>query len=278
LIALRLGQRERTDMAQDLRFSDPRQVRLACRRDELDIFPSRTINGYLCVNLVMMDQDHAGDFHEFCRRNAVSCPLLAVLPAGQRQCPPRWAADCDLCTDLRSYDIIEHGRVVRSARQVQELFTPRTVSFLIGSSVSFDGELEQRGWTPGWGPCIYDTDQACIPVGPYAGTMAVTMRSFPAAVADRVAEFTGHFPGCHGGPIARRRAGDAPVLGIADESRWLLPPPEAKPIPAEQDQLYWACGITPSRVAQAARLPLMIVHTPGNALVIDVNTIDMYLP
>lgn len=264
-------------MAQQLRYSDPRQVRMACRRNELEIFPSRTINGYLCVNLVMMDLAYAEEFHGFCRRNAVSCPLLAVVPAGERRCPPRWAADCDLCTDLRSYDIIEHGHVVRSSRQVDDLFTSRTVSFLIGSSVSFDGEIEQRGWKPGWGPCIYDTDQACVPVGPYAGTMAVTMRSFPAAVADRVAQFTGHFPGCHGGPIARRSPEQAPVLGIADEQHWLLPPPVPGPIPADQDRLYWACGITPSRVAQAAKLPLMIVHTPGNALVTDVRTMDLYV-
>jgi len=260
-------------MPQEQRFDDPLQVRLACREDRLDVFPSTTINGYLCVNLVMMDAASAGDFQRFCQLNRVACPLLATLPAGDTRCPEDWARDCELTTDLRSYDIIEHGRVTRSVTQVSDLVDERTVSFLIGSSVSFDGLLEEHGWRPTWGPCIYDTSRACEAVGPYAGNMAVTMRSFPSAIAEQVAAFTAHFPDCHGGPIVRN---DPAVLGIADEQDFLLPPPQDAPIPTGDERLYWACGITPSRVAQAACLPLMIVHSPGNALVTDVPTMDLY--
>jgi uncharacterized protein YcsI (UPF0317 family) len=260
-------------MAQLPRFDDPLTVRLACREERLDVFPSRTINGFLCVNVVMLERAYAGDFERFCRANPASCPLLAVVPAGQWRCPERWARDCDLRTDLRSYDVIENGLVTRSVPRVDDLFHDGLVTFLIGSSVSFDGELEERGWKPGWGPCIYETAVACAPVGVFRGPMAVTMRTFPATLADRVAEFTSHFPDCHGGPIGRN---DPAALGIADEDDYLLPPPEPGPIPSDQDRLYWGCGITPSRVAQQTRLALMIVHTPGNALVTDVRTMEMW--
>jgi uncharacterized protein YcsI (UPF0317 family) len=260
-------------MAQAPRFADPLAVRLACREDRLDGFPSRAIDGFLCANVVMLDQSYAADFEAFCRANPVSCPLLAVVPAGQRRCPERWARDCDFCTDLRSYDVIEGGVTTRSVPRVDDLFHEDLVTFLIGSSVSFDGELEVRGWRPGWGPCIYETAVPCEPVGPFRGPMAVTMRTFPPAVADLVSEFTAHFPDCHGGPVGRNDAG---ALGIADESRFLLPPPRPGPIPPGEDRLYWGCGITPSRVAVQARLPLMIVHTPGNALVTDVRTMKLW--
>ena len=200
-------------MPQDLRFSDPKDVRLACRRDELEVFPSLTINGYLCVNIVMMDAAYADDFHTFCKVNAVSCPLIARVPIGQRQCPEEWAADCDLCTDLRSYDVSEHGEVTGSRTQVADLFSEDPVTFLIGSSVSFDGELEERGWTPGWGPCIYDTTVACETVGPFAGHMAVTMRSFPSA-PHRARRALVRGPSCHEKSMipAAKRVGESPAL------------------------------------------------------------------
>ena len=145
------------------------------------------------------------------------------------------------------------------------------MTFFIGSSVSFDGLLQERGWALSWGPCIYLTKRQTVPVGPYRGEIAVTMRTFPADIADQVAEFTSHFPRCHGGPIARN---DPDQLGISDEYDQHLAWPGQ--IPADQDRLYWACGITPSRVAVAAKLPLMIVHTPGNDLVTDIQTLDLF--
>ena len=206
----------------------------------------------------MMHQDHARDFAAFCAANPVSCPLIAQVPAGERMAPADLAADCDLTTDLRSYDVLRFGAKTESRDQVKDLFDDQMASFLIGSSVSFDGLLTERNWHPGWGPCIYLTTRMCTPVGPFAGPMAVTMRTFTPAIAEQVAEFTSHFPDCHGGPIA---IDDPASLGITDETDQFLPWPG--PMPPDQRKLYWACGITPSLVAVAARLPLMIVHTPA---------------
>lgn len=253
-------------------FDSPLAVRLACRENRLTTYASEALAGFLCVNVVMMDRAYADEFADFCHRNPDSCPLLHVIPAGQTAAPA-FAAELDIRTDLRSYDVIRHGENLGSRPEVSALFTDRTVTFLIGSSVSLDGYLTEQNLGPDWGPCIYLTTRPCRPVGPYAGNIAVTMRAYPATVADQVAERTAHFPACHGGPIARN---DPASLGISDETAFFLPARDpAMPDPS-LDKLYWPCGITPSLVAKAAKLPLMIVHTPGNALMTDIRTSDLY--
>jgi len=251
-------------------FNSSYEVRLACREDRLDYFPSLALAGYLCVNLVMMDREYADQFQEFCAANPVPCPLLGVIPAGKFEAP-EMGRDIDLRTDLRSYDVLIDGVNTGSRNDVVDLFNDRTVSFLIGSSVSLDGLLVEKGYRPSFGPCIYLTSVACKPVERYSGNMAVTMRSYEPAIADTVAEYTSHFPKCHGQPIGRNNPA---ALGIIDEHKQHLPFPGW--VPAGHDKLYWGCGITPSIVAQNAKLPLMIVHTPGNALITDIRTEELY--
>jgi len=248
----------------------PQQVRLACRNNALDFFPSLAVSGYLCVNVVMMDEQYAPDFEAFCRRNPEPCPLLGQTGPGERDCPA-FGRNIDLCTDLRSYDVYRDGEKSETRQDVADLFTTSTRTFLIGSSVSFDGLLVERGWLPSFGPCIYLTTLPCEPVGPFSGNIAVTMRSYPPEVAGHVADFTAHFPKCHGGPLGRN---NPEQLGIMDERDQILPSPGW--LPDGHDKLYWACGITPGIVARQARLPLMIVHTPGNTLVTDIKTMDLY--
>lgn len=253
-------------------FSSPWQVRLACRENRLPGFASEALGGYLCVNLVMMDRRYARDFQDFCEANPVSCPLLHVSEPGDTTAPA-FAADLDVRTDLRSYDVLRDGVKTATRSEVTDLHTAETVAFLIGSSVSLDGYLTSKGMGPAWGPCIYLTDRACVPVGPYRGSMAVTMRAYPRALAAEVAEFTSHFPACHGAPVEKN---DPAALGITDELNPFLPWRGGGFPDPQHDRLYWACGITPSLVAKAARLPLMIVHTPGNALITDVPTASLY--
>ena len=104
----------------------------------------------------MMDQDYAVEFEAFCRANPRPCPLLGVIPGGQTAAP-EFGRDIDLRTDLRSYDALVDGRNIGSRSDVLGLYHPRLVSFLIGSSVSFDGLLVDKGFAPSYGPCIYLT-------------------------------------------------------------------------------------------------------------------------
>lgn len=252
-------------------FTSPLEVRRACRENRLTIYPSSALAGFLCVNVVMMHREFAEEFRAFCTANPVSCPLLAMLPAGCSTAPD-YARDLDIRTDLRSYDVIRDGVNTGSIPSVESLFTRDTVTFLIGSSVSLDGYLASQGYGPAWGPCIYLTQRPCRSVGRYRGNFAVTMRAYEPDRVEQVAEITRHYPTCHGAPVAKT----AQELGI-DESAAPYLPWTGTPHPELRlKKLFWECGITPSLVAHAAKLPLMIVHTPGNALLTDRRTSELY--
>ena len=70
----------------------------------------------------------------------------------------------------------------------------------------------------------------------------------------------------HGAPI---HLGLPEQLGIADLAR----PDYGDPVPVHDDELpvFWACGVTPQAVLQAARIPLAITHSPGCMFVTDVR-------
>ena len=101
----------------------------------------------------------------------------------------------------------------------------------------------------------------------------VTMRSFLPEVTDIVAEYTSHFPKCHGGPLSKN---DHAKLGIADPHKSFYPKGGHIVTEEGHDRLYWACGVTPSIVAHNAKLPLMIVHTPGHAMITDIETESLW--
>lgn len=252
-------------------FSCPLDVRKAIRANRLTGFASRALPGYLCVNVVFMHRQYAHDFAAFCEANPKPCPLLFTTEPGQTDCPDL-AEELDLCTDLGSYDIIRNGGVTEQRQDVVDLFDEDTVTFFIGSSVSFDGLLVDKGLGPAFGPCIQLTDVDCEPVGEFHGKMAVTMRSFAPEICDAVWQYTGHFPNCHGAPLGKNNATE---LGIKELDADMHGRPFE--VPAGTDRLYWACGITPSIVAQQAELPFMISYTPGHAMITDIPTESLYV-
>ena len=67
---------------------------------------------------------------------------------------------------------------------------------------------------------------------------------------------------------------DPETLGIEDESVDMLG--RAIEIADLHDRLYWACGVTPTTVGKAAKLPLMVVHSPGHAMITDIPTEQLY--
>lgn len=244
----------------------PWEVRQACRDNRLEGFPSDALGGFLCVNIVMMHRQYADEFRDFCRANPVVCPLLHLLSGGETSAP-EFARDLDIRTDLRSYDVIRFGENTGSVPDVTAEFTSDTVTFFIGSSVSLDGYLTAQGIAPSWGPCIYLTDRQCVPLGRYHGPMAVTMRSYTPEMAVVAAAMTARFPACHGAPVC---IDNAASLGIDENTVPMLPFNKGGVPPKGHPQLFWACGVTPGLVARAAKLPLMVVHTPGNALITDI--------
>ena len=253
-----------------MKYRTPFDVRLACRANTLDGFASRALPGFLCVNVAFLDIEYADDFDAFCRANPKPCPLIARLAPGQTDCP-EYAEDLDIRTDLGSYDIVRDGEVTELRTDIVDLFDDRTVTFLIGSSVSFDGLLRDRGYPAAFGPTIQLTTLPCEPVGPFKGNMAVTIRSFEPQLVDEVWEYTSHFPKCHGAPVGKNNADE---LGIAELDVNLNG--QRFEVPPGTDRLYWACGITPRIVAEQAKLPFMISYTPGHAMITDIPTESLY--
>lgn len=61
--------------------------------------------------------------------------------------------------------------------------------------------------------------------------------------------------------------GDPGRIGIAD----VLQPDWGDAVDIADGELpvFWACGVTPQAVVEAARLPFCITHAPGHMLVTD---------
>ena len=253
-------------------YSSPLEVRHACRANTLQGAASRALPGCLCVNVAFLPEEYADAFEAFCLANPKPCPLIKRFDKpGQTDCP-EYAEDLDIRTDLGSYDIVRHGEVVEQRKDILDLFDQAPVSFLIGSSVSFDGLLGEKGYPASFGPAIQLTNVPCEPVEPFHGNMAVTIRSFDPSLSDAVWEFTSHFPQCHGAPVGKN---NGPELGINGDINMNG---RSFDVPEGTDRLYWACGITPRIVAEQAKLPFMISYTPGHAMITDITTESLYQP
>ena len=143
------------------------------------------------------------------------------------------------------------------------------VAFALGCSFTFERALAQAGipmkhiqankTVP-----MYRTNLDLTPVGAFSGQMVVSMRPISAAQVDQAIEITRDFDHAHGAPV---HVGDPAKIGIADVSQtdWGEPADFADgDVP-----VFWACGVTPQNVLQAAKPPLVITHTPGRMLVTD---------
>lgn len=111
---------------------------------------------------------------------------------------------------------------------------------------------------------MYKTNLALAEAGPFYGTMVVSMRPIPERQVQDAIRITADFEHAHGTPI---HVGDGAEIGIdrLDLPDWGEP---ARFDPGDVP-VFWACGVTPQNVLEAAKPPLCITHTPGRMLVTD---------
>lgn len=230
--------------------------------------------GYVQGNLVILPEAHAFDFLRFCVRNPKPCPLLAVSEPGDPHLPAL-GEDLDLRTDLPRYRLWREGELVGEPTDLRELWRSDLVAFVLGCSFSFEEALVQAGirlrhLERGCNVAMYRTSLACAPAGPFRGPMVVSMRPLTPAEAIRATVITNRFPKVHGAPV---HLGDPAAIGIADLAR----PDYGDPVPLAPGELpvFWACGVTPQAVLQAARLPFAITHAPGSMLVTDLRNAEL---
>ncbi len=245
------------------------EVRQACREGSWTGPTCGLAPRYAQANLVILPQDWAFEFLLFCQRNSQACPLMEVTAAGSWT-PALTAPDADLRGDLPGYRVWTNGELVDEPADVHRYWRDDLVSFLIGCSFTFESallhaklpvrHLELQRNVP-----MYRTNIPCAPAGRFSGPLVVSMRPFKPADAIRAVRVTGDFPRSHGAPV---HLGFPEQIGIADLQR-----PDygdAVPIHADELPVFWACGVTPQAVLQAARPPFAITHSPGKMFVTDI--------
>lgn len=223
--------------------------------------------GNLQANLAILEDAYADDFLEFCALNAQPCPLVGLSGRGDPAMP--MLGDIDIRTDVPSYNVYRDGALEGATHDISDLWSDGMVAFALGCSFTFERALAQAGvpmkhidanrTVP-----MYRTNLALKPAGPFHGGMVVSMRPIPRDLVDRAVEITAGFEHAHGAPV---HVGDGAAIGIDEVAK----PDWGEPADFDQDDIavYWACGVTPQNVLEAAAPPICITHTPGRMLVTD---------
>jgi len=243
-------------------------ARLACRQGRMTGSTAGVAPGFVQGNLAVLPKDLAHDFLRFCQANPRPCPVIGVSEAGDPRIPAL-GLDLDIRTDLPGYRVWRDGELVAETGDVRDWWRDDLVAFVIGCSLSFEEALLAEGIPirhieAGVRVPMFRTSIACVPAGPFAGPMVVSMRPLRPADAIRAIQITTRFPAVHGAPV---HIGLPEAIGIGD----LAAPDYGDPVAVHADELpvFWACGVTPQSVIATVRPPFAITHSPGSMLVTD---------
>lgn len=226
--------------------------------------------GNVQANLAILPRTLAHDFLRFAQANPKPCPVLAVSEPGDPRLPAL-GEDLDLRTDLPLYRVWRDGELVAEPRNLLDVWRDDLVAFALGCSFSFEEALVEEGIELRHISCgsnvpMYRTTIRCVPAGPFAGPLVVSMRPLKPADAIRAVQITSRFPSVHGAPV---HLGLPEAIGI----RSLAEPDygEAVPVGADELPVFWACGVTPQAVIAEAKPEFCITHAPGSMLITDLR-------
>ena len=248
----------------------PREARMKIRNGEITTQTSGMCNGYAQANLCILPKKYAYDFLLFASRNPTSCPILEVLDEGSRY--TRYMADhADIATDIPKYRIYKNGVLTEEVTDISAYWQDDFVSFLIGCSFSFEGELLDaevpiRHIEQGRNVPMFLTNILCEPAGIFHGNMVVSMRAIPYGQVVRAVTATAAMPKVHGAPV---HIGDPALIGIADITKPDFG--DSVEIHAGDVPVFWPCGVTPQAAIMAAKPELAITHAPGHMFLTDVR-------
>ena len=228
---------------------------------------------YAQANLVTLPSKEAKDFHQFCELNPKPCPLLEMTEVGSPYLN-QMGEGIDLRSDLPSYRIFKHGKLVEETDNVKSYYDKRDndlVGFVLGCSFSFeqailDAGLPVRHIEQNLNVPMYRTNQPCKSSGMFEGPLVVSMRPYKMDEIDQVVEITKRYPRVHGDPI---HIGSPEKIGININKK----PDWGDEIELASDDIpvFWACGVTPQAVVLESRPEFCITHSPGHMLVLDIE-------
>lgn len=221
--------------------------------------------GFVQCNLAIMPKAFAFDFMLYCQRNQRACPVLEVTDPGD-PVPRKLAPTADLRTDCAKYSIFIDGARQDDRRDINDLWRDDLVSFLIGSGITFDAALERAGVPTDRYRWVIRTDRPTESAGPFHGNLIVTMRWLTPQQAITAVRVSSRFLFNHGAPI---HIGDPASIG-ADLKNPMFGGP-VPPMPDGLTAVFWACGVTPQSAAEAAKLPLFIVHAAAHSFITDLT-------
>ena len=252
----------------------PSAMRELIRRGEWTGQTSGLCPGYAQANLVVLPAEYAYDFLLFAQRNPKACPLLEVTDTGSRLLK-EIAPGADIATDIPRYRVYRDGVLAEELTDVSDLWREDLVSFLIGCSFSFEGDLlaadvPVRQIEEGKNVPMYDTDVPCAPAGIFHGNLVVSMRPIPCELVPKAVQITAGMPRVHGAPV---HIGDPAAIGIADLSR----PDYGDSVTVKPGEVpvFWPCGVTPQNAVMRSKPSFAITHAPGHMLLTDVKNVNL---
>lgn len=236
---------------------------------------SGCVSGFVQANLLILPDAHAEDFRKFCDMNPKPCPVLAVLNSGERV----FGNDIDVASDVPKYRVFYEGKPHSTVENLSDIWRSDLCTFVIGCSFSFEEALIEAGIPlrhidAGKNVPMFKSNIACVPspTGKFKGDMVVSMRSMSPENAELAKQITAKYPRVHGSPI---HIGDPATIGIADISK----PDYGDSVDLHEGDVcvFWACGVTPQRVAIAAgaAIDMCVTHEPGFMLVMDEKNQDL---
>lgn len=225
--------------------------------------------GKLQCNLAILPEGHALDFLRFCQRNPKPCPVVGVSDTGNPMLPTL-GRDIDIRTDVPRYRVFRDGEFVEEVTEITDYWSDDLVTVALGCSFTFENALLRanipvRHIEMGRNVPMFRTNIDLVPAGQFKGQMVVTMRPLKKDQIEEAKNISARYPHAHGAPIAY---GDPSSIGISDLNR----PDYGDPVDVNPEEVpvYWACGVTPQNVLQAAGLPICITHAPGHMLITDI--------
>jgi uncharacterized protein YcsI (UPF0317 family) len=247
-----------------------RRERLRIRAGDFSGNTAGLAPGNVQANLVILSKALAHDFLRFAQENPKPCPVLAVSEPGNPRLP-NLGEDLDIRSDLPRYRVWRRGELVEEPLDLFHVWRGDLVSFALGCSFSFEEALvedgiELRHITCGSNVPMYRTNIQCVPAGPFAGPLVVSMRPLSPKDAIRAIQITSRFPSVHGAPV---HIGLPEAIGIED----LAEPDYGDAVQVRPGELpvFWACGVTPQAVIAQVRPDFCITHAPGSMLITDLR-------
>ncbi len=252
----------------------PKEVRSLIREQIITGQTSGMCQGYAQANLVVLPKDLAYDFLLFAQRNPRPCPLLEVSDVGSTILK-EIAPGANIARDIPKYRIYRKGVLEEECCDVSAFWREDLVSFLIGCSFSFEGDLlaadvpvrqiEEHKNVP-----MYNTNIPCQSAGIFHGNMVVSMRPIPYELVPKAVLITGAMPKVHGAPI---QIGTPEAIGITD----LEHPDYGDMVTINEGEVpvFWPCGVTPQNVIMQSKPEFVITHAPGHMLITDVKNTNL---